>query len=370
MTGHIKHHGHKSDVSHAMAIAPLYSCPILATALLLGLLPAQAQLVLPPSHAIEVGSGSTNVPFGRSTPMRVQMAYDALLFSGPVEIEGLAFRLDEGQVVSSKMSELEIRISNLGRPVTWMQEDFSRNRGADEVIVLPRQVVTLPALDSGQVPSPFDFELDLEQSYAYDPADGALVIEIIVFSQQPGSYPIDSTFICESPAVEFGPPGCGPPGGASLKLESVTKQVTWGRPLVLRIFDAAPDAVTALFLGTRESGLWNGIELPAELSSIGAPGCFLSLNVRQTFSIMADAGGSAEYGFFVPSDPALQGSWLRFQGVAIDRSANALGVVSSQAMKVEICGWEAVSRVFASGLSATTGLREIGVAPVLQLRLR
>ena len=370
MPGQIKRQGYKSDVPHVMATMDKNFSPIVAAALLVGMLPAQTQLVLPPSHQLEAGTGSTNVPFGRSTPTRVQMAYDARLFSSGVEIEGLAFRLEEGQLASSKMVELEIRISTLGKPVTWMQEDFSRNRGADEVVVLPRQMVTLPALDTAQVPSPFHLELILEQSFVYDPAKGALVIEIIVFSQQPGSFRLDSTFICDSPAETFGPPGCGPSGGPTLKVESVTQQVTWGRPLVLRITGAVPDTATVLFVGTRESGVWNGLELPAELGSIGAPGCFLSLNVSQSFSVAADATGSAQYGLFVPSDPALQGSWLRFQGVAIDRSANALGIVSSQGTKVEICGWEAVSRVFASGLSATTGLREIGVAPVLRLRLR
>jgi hypothetical protein len=298
------------------------------------------------------------------------MAYDALLFAQPVEIEAVAFRLEEGQVVGGKMVDMEIRISTLGAPVTWMQEDFSRNRGSDEVVVFSRQVVNLPAHSSAQSPSPFHFELNLENSFAYDPADGALVIEIIVFSQQPGSFPLDSTFICDSPQEAFGPPGCGPVGGDALKIESVTKQVTWGRPLVLRIFDAAPDAASFLFMGTREDGPWNGLMLPAELGSIGMPGCFLSLDVRRTFAAIAAGDGSAEYEFFVPSDPSLQGSWLRFQGVALDPSANALGVVSSQGAKVEICGWEPVSRVFASGLSSTTGLREIGVAPVLRLGLR
>ncbi|MHC4077611.1 MAG: hypothetical protein ACYST0_04110, partial [Planctomycetota bacterium] len=58
------------------------------------------------------------------------------------------------------------------------------------------------------------------------------------------------------------------------------------------------------------------------------------------------------------------------QGVAQDAKANALGLVSSHAARILVCGWEPVSRVFANGLSVTTGFRELGVAPVMQLTSR
>jgi hypothetical protein len=293
-----------------------------------------------------------------------------MLFPSPVEIDGLAFRLQEGELASSKMVELEIRLSSLGKPVTWIQQDFVRNRGSDEKQVFSRQLVTLPALTEATSPNPFHFEVTFEESFSYDPANGALVVELIVHSQQPGAFPLDSTFICDSPRETFGPPGCGPQGGLPLKVESVTSQVTWGRPLVLRVFDAKEDAATAIIMGNQESGPWQGMNLPVELGSIGAPNCHLALDIRRVYSVAADPAGSAEYELFIPSDPSLQGSWLRFQGVALDSQANALGLVSSQAAKVEICGWEPVSRVFASGLAAQEGLREVGVAPVLRLNIR
>ncbi len=353
-----------------MAITRELSAAILSILLCPGLLPAQSELVLPPSHEQTVGSGATNLPFGRSTPNRVQLAYDAMLFSSPVEIDGLAFRLQEGELASSKMVELEIRLSSLGKPVTWMQQDFDRNRGADEKLVFARQLLTLPELTEAASPNPFHFEISFDESFSYDPANGSLVIELIVHSQQPGAFPLDSTFICDSPREDFGPPGCGPQAGEPLKIETVTSQVTWGRPLVLRVFDAKEDAATAIIMGNQETGLWQGYELPFELGSLGAPSCFLALDMWRVFSISANAAGSAEYELFVPSDPSLQGSWLRFQGVALDSGANALGLVTSQGTKVEICGWEPVSRVFASGLIAAEGLREVGVAPVVRLNIR
>ena len=108
MGAHIKASRYVADVSHAMAIMSKASVVFLSAALPLGLLPAQSELILPPSHELQVGTGSTNVPFGRSTPNRVQMAYDAMLFPSPVVIEGLAFRLQEGELAASKMVELDL----------------------------------------------------------------------------------------------------------------------------------------------------------------------------------------------------------------------------------------------------------------------
>ena len=66
----------------------------------------------------------------------------------------------------------------------------------------------------------------------------------------------------------------------------------------------------------------------------------------------------------------LLGAAVDVQGVAQDTRANALGLVSSQARRIRVCGWESVSRVFANGLSSTVGVRELGVAPVMQLTSR
>ena len=51
--------------------------------------PWQQEFVLPWSHAGREGSGATNVPFGRSVPVRVQLAYDRTLLPTPVQIASL-----------------------------------------------------------------------------------------------------------------------------------------------------------------------------------------------------------------------------------------------------------------------------------------
>jgi hypothetical protein len=328
------------------------------------------QIVLPPALAGVAGSGSTHVPFGRSTAMRLQAAYDPILFTGPVVVGGVALRADEGETSAQKTVDVELRMSSSGSGVTRLQETFATNRGGDETVVVARKLIDLPAISQTQAPQPFSPPIAFDRPFAYAPAGGSLVLEVAVFGQTPGGYALDTTFLCDSPTMRYGPPGCGPAGGSVLSVDCLTSSVTWGRSVAFAVRDARPGAVTGMLFGTLETGQWNGVAIPSGLAAYGAPGCSLSIDPAVTSSTVADPLGVATYGFFVPSDPRLKGAVLRFQGVALDPSANALGVVTSQPAKVEVCGFEAVGRVFAAGLAAPAGLREIGVAPILELQVR
>lgn len=331
---------------------------------------AQAPVVFPGSHASNEGTGSTNVPFGRSTPTRVQCVYDPLLFAAPVVISELAFRIDGGAGAGQKLADFEVRMSTMPGGVLQLSADFAQNRGADETVVVSRHVGTLTAHAAPAVPNPFLPPIQLTTPFAYDPALGSLCIEIIVHGQPPGTYPLDLTYVCNSPEVPFGPAGCPQPGAAPLRVESSTTQVMWGRPWVARVLDAQPGAFVTFALGTRESGPWGGFVLPQDLGALGAPNCFLSIDLAGSLFQFAAGDGSATFPFVIPNNPALIGLWIRFQGAAANAAANALGIVTSQARKVQVCGWEPVGRVWSSGTAATVGTREIGVAPIIQLTVQ
>jgi hypothetical protein len=93
----------------------------------------------------------------------------------------------------------------------------------------------------------------------------------------------------------------------------------------------------------------------------------VSIDIVDSFFQTALGDGTASFGFQVPNDPRLTGVWIRYQAGALTAGANALGVVTSQAKKIEICGFEPVVRVWSTGTSATDGLREVGTAPVLRV---
>ncbi|HEB54207.1 MAG TPA: hypothetical protein ENI87_13220 [bacterium] len=331
---------------------------------------AQTVLPLPASHAAAEGTTSTNVPFGRSTPTRVQYVYDGVLFQGPVTITGLRFRLDGGSTATTKVVDCEMSMSTMPTPLIAMNTDFASNRGADEAVVLSRQLLTLPAQGTAATPSPFLAEIPLTTAFVYDPSNGPLVLEVVVHGQPPGVYPLDATYVCNSPMVPVGPSSCLQSTGLPLGVESATTQVIWGRPWVARAFDAIAGNLVVLALGTVETGTWGGLSLPQNLAVIGAPGCYVSIDAAAVFYDVAQPDGSVTFPFSIPNNPQVLGEWLRFQAGTFDAQANALGLVTSQAQKVQVCGWEPVGRVWSNGVSATFGVREIGVAAVLQLTVQ
>lgn len=331
---------------------------------------AQAQLVLPASHAQREGTASTNTPFGRSTASRVQCLYDGSLFAGAGTITAIAFRLDGDQTALQKQVDCEIRMSTSARSLVAMAADFASNRGVDEVVVLPRQIITLPAVSTVATPSPMPAPIALPVPFHYDPANGPLLLEIAVFQLPPGAYVLDATYVCDSPEVLVGPPACAPQQGLSLRVESTTTQVIWGRPWIARALDAPPGANVVFALGTTDVGTWAGLPLPVALDSIGAPGCFVSIDANELYYQTAGADGTAVFAFTVPNRPELLGYWAHFQAGVYAPQFNALGLITSQAKKVQVCGFEPVARLWSNGTAATIGNLEIGTAPVIQVTVQ
>lgn len=343
---------------------------LFATFLFVAPLAGQAALTLPPSHLGFEGTSSTNVPFGRSTPVRVQCAYDAMLFAGPVTITQIAFRLDGGAAALQKTIDFEVRMSTMAQTLVGMSPTFAQNRGSDDTVVLPQQVRTLPAQPANGTPSAFLPPLPLSTPFAYDPANGALLVEVTVFGQPPGAYSLDLTYACDSPDIGIGNNQCTQSNGLALQLGSASSQVMWGRPWIARATNAVPGSIVVLAIGTIDSGPWGGGVLPQALDAVGAPGCVLGIDVAATAYTLALGDGSAQFAFTLTNSPTVLGEWLRFQAATLDPTINALGLVTSQAKKVQVCGWEPVARVWATGSAATLGVKEIGVAPVLQLTVQ
>ncbi len=331
---------------------------------------AQTSLVVPGSHQAVDGTASSNVPFGRSTAVRLQSIYDPMLLPRAVTITALQFRLDGDQTAASKLVDCEIRMSTCPLALVDFAADFASNRGTDEVVVLPRQNLQLAAQTTVASPSPFLAPIALAVPFHYDPANGPLAIEVVVFGQPPGAYSLDVTFACDSPEVAIGPAACAPSQGLSLRVESATTQVMWGRPWLARTLDAPPGSLCVLGLGSTDTGNWNGGPLPLPLTSLGAPGCVVAIDVSSTWFAVAQADGTATFAFNVPNLPALIGYWVHFQGGVFHSQLNALGFVTSQAKKVQVCGFEPVGRLWSNGTTATVGSREIGTAPVLRLSIQ
>lgn len=335
--------------------------------LLVGFLSASttlAQSVLPvPPNGGSVATAGTNVPFGRPSTSRVQIAYGEVSAGSAVVIEALGFVIG-ASAVTAKSVDLEVRLSTAANEPSALASDFAGNRGGDELIVRAQSPFALPAANPGDV-----VWIDLEQPYFFDPAGGALLIELVQHARAPGTYAVESTTLCTSTTRAVGPTAC-PGSSGELTVRMLNQGLVWGAPLVLAVDGADPGAPTGLFMGSRSSGFYSGLTLPIPLASAGAPGCYLAIDILWTLVGSADASGRSVHTLAVPPRPALSGQELFLQGVALDRGANALGLVTSSAVAVDVCGHDDVARVWAGEATATIGVVENGVAPRLQLRIR
>ena len=80
--------------------------------------------------------------------------------------------------------------------------------------------------------------------------------------------------------------------------------------------------------------------------------------------------GSAVFSFAIPNQPTLVGAPIFFQGGAVVPGANPLGVITSQAKRVQVCGFEPVARVWSSGIVDVAGVLELGTAPVIEITMQ
>lgn len=113
--------------------------------------------------------------------------------------------------------------------------------------------------------------------------------------------------------VLFGLP-CATTFGA--QLEAVT-QPYLGLPFTQQIVNAEPTSVIGLVIFGGSSQVFGGLPLPLELSSIGAPGCFLnaSLDVVNTVLLTNGAGATT---WNIPNLPSAVGFAFVTQGAVFD----------------------------------------------------
>ncbi|HEB52304.1 MAG TPA: hypothetical protein ENI87_03505 [bacterium] len=114
-------------------------------------------------------------------------------------------------------------------------------------------------------------------------------------------------------ASEFGI-GCFVTAG----VRTVPKNLPYtSRPFHQEIVDASPAAAIGLMVFGVSDTLWNGVPLPLDLTSIGAPTCSLlvSLDVALTVNL---TGGAGTLTWNLPNTPSAAGAQFFTQGVVLD----------------------------------------------------
>jgi hypothetical protein len=128
---------------------------------------------------------------------------------------------------------------------------------------------------------------------------------------------------------------CAAPSIAAPDL-SVQGSIAPGQSGVLRLANAVPSGITAMWLGSSRR-LWNGQPvLPLELGFLGAPGCTLLAEPVVHFCVLVDPSGVASLPFTVPLFPAASQVTVFAQGAAYVPGANPLDALFTRGLALKI----------------------------------
>lgn len=327
-----------------------------------------ADFVVPPSFSNVEAPSFTRVPFGRRGAVRIQQVFWPSYFpSGKLTLKGISMRGDSATATPAKTGvDMEIFLGSGAPDSNSLSNEFSKNRPADFISVFKRKTINLPALTSGPGPRPFNMIFAFDTPFAYNRKKGYLLVEIVVYNQKGSGHTCDTVYLCTSKKSSFGRKGCKNSAGMVPSVYCPTVNVQWGGKFALVLDRVKPNSMAIMNIGTRTKGNWAGMGLPLDLTPYGAPGCFLNLNMVIINARSADSTGKTLFNYTIPSTPEFLGHWVLFQGITLDAKANALGIALSLGGKVNVCGPEAVGRVYNYNLTGKTGVVQPGLAHVLR----
>ena len=330
---------------------------------------AQTSAFFPPEYERAFGRGSTSLLGSNST--RTQLVY-AQPFSPGTTVLGIRFR-STTQVLdrAAFTADMEIRCSSGPLAPGALSTTFASNVGSDEVVVLPQQIVNIPAMPAnrgtGQMaevlfPTPFVFGTN---------GNTNLVVDVLVFSRSSGaSWSTDRAFASTNGRAANHGLGCGT---ATISSTSTGGTYVAGSTVNVTLAGAPANSIALLAPTTDMKEFAPGVQLPFDLSLIGmAPGCALLVNpTAGLFGVPTDAAGAATFALPIPATFAQAGLGFQWLYLVPPTATNPLGLEITASRTVwigpEVCTpfyqyvWDLASA------AATTGNASTNSIPVAEL---
>ncbi len=125
--------------------------------------------------------------------------------------------------------------------------------------------------------------------------------------------------------------GTGCPGSNGLPHFAGSGSLDIGEPIQFLITHGPSSSPVAVVLGLTQTSI--------RLDPFGAPGCMVHTDPLATFPALTDTRGTAFLPWTAPPLPAAIGATLFAQAAAVDPPANALGIITTQALQVQLGGW-------------------------------
>ncbi len=343
----------------ALAAATAFTCvPALA----------QQTKVVPTSATSAWGGFSSHMPFTWDVSHIQQVWNGPDVAQGAAVLKSVNFRRDSAgrQVVAYPTIKIAKTTVSLGHtkvsPLT-MSTTFTANITSTMTVLVNNTSYTLPAQAvPGKGISPFNVKYPISTPYIYNPANGHLIMDWVTGSGQANNkqlYQLDAVQSTQGGggAVRaFGTWGKFA-GGDTVGWRADATKLKPGGAVDITLAGFKQGYTSKMFFGVSDK-TYNGTPLPYDLGNIGAPGNFLytGLNILLPFKLNETSPGS---GIFVgavniplPNNSKLIGAKGFVQTYYADAKANAAGLVSSNAMELNIGGASPVTQVL--GQSDTT----------------
>jgi hypothetical protein len=253
---------------------------------------------------------------------------------------------------------------------------FDQNHGNDKAIVFSGDVTVPDAPIATTSPAPWQapFAFRIPLSPPIQDRGGHLCLEIVVGLPRVGFPPTNWVVDAEQSAVAATTQTIGTScSGARVHAGVLQAGLRPGASMGSYLF--APDQRLCLHaLGTSTS-YFNGVPLPFDLTSAGAPGCklytdWLLLTAAMTGPSADPNWGEARASMQLPIDPNLLGTVLFSQWLLFEPSANALGLVTTHATHARLepaMPAQEAGMVYAYAESASFGSVATHMLPVMRL---
>ena len=315
---------------------------------------AQTSIVLPPEYERAWGHNSSSTLGGNST--RTQMIFAQPVAPGTT-IVGFGLRQAPRVVdLAAFVAEIEIRCSSTAAAPGALSETFANNIGSDEVVVLPRRTVIVPAAPANRSTGDFA-EFEFTNPFVFGTnSNPNLCIELLVYGRANGAmWSTDRGFATPDGSARDAGIGCGP------------------ATIELALANAPPNTFATLLPSLDQKECGAGQLLPFPLSNYGGnPACAVLVGpTLGPVSYLTDATGAASHAFVVPPGIGRLGVGWQWSYLVPPTASNPLGLETTASHstwigpEVIVPHAQYVWNLFDVG--ATTGDAGVDSVPVVKL---
>ena len=321
------------------------------------------RVVTPPAYAKAFGPTLSNSLIGGSN-QRYQQLIPASTLPTSFTATGIAFRQDDSYVFADAelWVEMELRLGPSTKTSSTLGSTFASNFSSSPTLVLKKRRISLPVLRKPNfAPSHWAVRIPFDKNYVYKRKTGVnLLFEgTKTANSDPtnaATYSLDAWFdpTLKSGSVLvsgnlMGNSGIlvkgygmvlgflGPRRRQASPILEAQGLTTIDRRTTITLSQGLENSVAGLIFGFSKQKLGN-INLPFELSTLGAKGCFALTSIQHVHAMPIDKTGRAEAWLQFPLYRSMIGATLYTQCLVLDSKANSMGMVFSNGQALTVGG--------------------------------